>query len=125
MKKLLLIATLSLLIISCKEKLSTQDKIFIDDQILLHNSTFGLKHDQDSIQRKYELIAAYTSAGHDEVSANKYADSVSKDFYRKDKNWRYNPVTDPHLTFEKFMDYCAKNKYLSPKDHAKLLTPKE
>lgn len=125
MKKLLFIAVMPLLVISCKEKLSTQDKIFIDDQILLHNSTFGLKHDQDSSERRNALISAYMSVGHDQVSANKYVDSLDKDFYKKDKNWRYNPVTDPHLTFEKFMDYCAKNKYLSPKDHAKLLTPKE
>jgi hypothetical protein len=125
MKKLFLLIIISLFAYSCKPKLSLQDKMFIDDQILLHNSTFGLKHDEDSMRNRTTLLEAYISNGTAEKQANKIIDSIYKELFKHDKNWRYNPASDPHLTFKNFMIYCNQNKYLSPREHAKLLTAKE
>lgn len=110
-------------LISCKEGLSSQDKIFIESQIALHNSTFGLEFKNDSINRRSKLVSAYMRLGNSETAANRYADSINKEIYKKDGDQKYNPQTDPHLTFGKFMDYCEKNKFQTPVEHAKLLTP--
>lgn len=127
MKKTILLSfTISALFFcSCKQKLSLSDKLFIEDQIALHNATFGLQHDLDSSQRRTELLKSLVNSGKSEIEANKYIDSVNQTIYKNDKSIRYNPQMDPHLTFEKFMDYCQHNKWQTPKEHAKLLTSKE
>lgn len=105
--------------------MSLNDKLFIDTQIALHNAKFGLQYQTDSIDRRTELMTGYMRLGNTEASANKYVDSINKEIYKKDENWRYNPTSDPYLTFEKFMDYCEKNKYQSPRQFAEQLNPKE
>ena len=123
MKKVLGIILVVLLFISCKEKISTADKLFIESQITLHNSTFGLQFESDSIDRRSELMSAYMRLGNSESEGKRYADSINNEIYKKDNDKEYNPQSDPHLTFEKFMDYCKKNKYQTPVEQAKFLTP--
>ena len=117
MKKLLF---LLFVFSACNTGVSEQDKAYIKSQITLHNSTFGLQYKLDSLDRRTKLMTAYMNLGNTEAAANKYADSINKDIY-PEKNM-YNPNTDPHLTYEKFMSYCEKNKFKTPVEHARLLT---
>ena len=118
MKKLLI--GLLILTVGCRSGISEQDKAYINSQISLHNSTFGLEYKTDSLATRTRLIAAYMNLGNSEDAANKYADSINKERYPE--NNFYNPNSDPHLTFEEFMSYCENNKFKTPVEHARLLT---
>jgi uncharacterized short protein YbdD (DUF466 family) len=95
-----LIISISLIFLSCGA-VSDRDKNFINTNIALHNATFGLNHKLDSLDGK-----------------TKYVDTMAK------IDIGYYPPADPDLTYEKFIEYCQKEK-VDPVMFSKLLIEKK
>lgn len=118
MKKLLQ----SLVIIfffSCNDsEISQKDLATIDTYVLLHNTSYGLKYELDSLEARKNLLISTIGMG--EEKSEKYVDSVLNERYNK-KDY-YSPRTDPRLTREKLIEFC-KGKKFGPVEFAKKLVP--
>jgi hypothetical protein len=100
MKKILLIAIV--FATSCNSNVSEKDKEYINSQITLHNTSVGLD---------YKM----RNAGNP---------SVESDTNMIKSGVNYEPNFDPNLTYERFINYCTKEK-LNPLDVAKKLSIKK
>ncbi|MEP6949571.1 MAG: hypothetical protein ABI863_09875 [Ginsengibacter sp.] len=123
MKKIITIVVLSTALLNCKQ-LSDDDRAIIEAKIALHQATFGLQWKMDSIDNARDINIAYLRLNGDAVTAKHATDSLMKLHYNSSLSTLtinqpgYFPAGDPHLTFDKFMAYCEKNKWQSAMKHA-------
>lgn len=101
-----------------KPSLSASDSFIIQGAILTHNGTYGIKYSDDTISVRRDIAKQLLYLGLER--AQKTADSIlaerAKEHYRD-----YTPEIDPHLTFEKYIQYC-KTQGLNPVVHIERLS---
>ena len=98
-----------LLVFSCSNTAAEKEEAFIKSRILNHVNTFGLKFIIDSLNKRTHLKALRLLHGEPGAKADIYCDSVMAIRY-KNRNSPYRLSLDANLTYEKFMDFCHKNK---------------
>ena len=118
MKKQLFIA-ISVLLLSCTNRISEKEEDYIRSRITLHNDFLAfLGFLQDSLSNKIGRDSIHRTAGKNH-KVMKLADSIASILYQ-DKNAPYDPDSDHQLTYLKFMHYCTEHRIDPVKEATRL-----